>query len=109
MTKWVLLVSDDGFVQYFVGDFDGFFFSSENPSDTVLWLDRGPDFYAAVTYNDVEDGRRILVGWMDNWEYAQATPTEVWRGAMALPRLLWIGEDERGRSVIYQVQCQLFL
>ena len=58
-------------IQYFIGDFDGVSFTNENPPETVMWVDRGPDNYAAVTYNDAPDGRRILVGWMDNWRYAQ--------------------------------------
>ncbi len=54
-----------------MGQFDGAYFTNENPANLILWLDRGPDNYAAVTYNDAPDGRRILLGWMDNWAYAQ--------------------------------------
>ena len=52
------------------------------------WLDYGKDYYAAVTFNDVPDGRRIAIGWMSNWNYANATPTSPWRSAMAVPREL---------------------
>ena len=54
-----------------MGQFDGLGFINENPADTVLWMDFGPDFYAAVSFNDEPDGRRIFIGWMDNWAYAQ--------------------------------------
>ena len=52
------------------------------------WLDYGKDYYAAVTFNDEPDGRRIAIGWMSNWNYANATPTSPWRSAMAVPREL---------------------
>jgi sucrose-6-phosphate hydrolase SacC (GH32 family) len=55
-----------------------------------LWLDHGPDFYAAVTWSDIRksDGRRIALGWMSNWQYAADVPTSPWRSAMSLPRVL---------------------
>ena len=51
-------------------------------------MDYGKDFYAAVTWNDVPDGRRIAIGWMNNWNYAGAIPTSPWRSAMSVPREL---------------------
>jgi fructan beta-fructosidase len=52
------------------------------------WMDYGKDFYAAVTWNDVPHGRRIAIGWMNNWNYAGAIPTDPWRSAMSVPREL---------------------
>lgn len=52
------------------------------------WIDQGKDFYAAVSYNDAPGGKRIMVGWMNNWDYANDIPTSPWRGAQALPREL---------------------
>ena len=52
------------------------------------WMDYGKDFYAAVTYNDVPDGRRIAIGWMNNWSYANQIPTSPWRSATSVPREL---------------------
>ncbi|WP_449538883.1 GH32 C-terminal domain-containing protein [Ferdinandcohnia sp. Marseille-Q9671] len=95
--KWVLAVSiSEGApaggsgMQYFVGDFDGTTFTNENAPDEVLWADYGSDFYAAVTWSDVSDhdGRRIWMGWMNNWLYGQGLPTSEFRGAMSLPREL---------------------
>lgn len=90
--KWVLVASQTdnapnggSGTRWFTGDFNGREFS--NQSDPV-WLDYGKDLYAAVTFNDAPDGRRILLGWMSNWQYAAKTPTEGWRGAMTLPREL---------------------
>jgi fructan beta-fructosidase len=95
--KWVLVVSvgrggpnGGSGTRYFVGDFDGHRFTALSGADKVLWLDWGKDNYAGVTWSDVpaEDGRRIFLGWMSNWEYANLVPTEKWRSAMTLPREL---------------------
>ncbi|MGW5659516.1 GH32 C-terminal domain-containing protein [Streptomyces sp. NPDC003758] len=52
------------------------------------WLDYGEDFYAANTYNDAPGGRRVMVAWMNNWNYGQAIPTSPWRSADTFPRQL---------------------
>jgi len=52
------------------------------------WIDYGPDFYASATYNDTPDGSRVMVGWMNNWQYGQNIPTSPWRSADSLPRKL---------------------
>jgi len=99
--KWVLLVSINpgapnggSGTQYFVGNFDGQVFQPE--TSEVKWLDYGADNYAGVTWSGVplEDGRRLFIGWMSNWLYAQQVPTEVWRSAMTIPRSLELIEDE---------------
>jgi fructan beta-fructosidase len=102
-TKWVLLLSiNPGSVnggsgtQYFVGTFDGknFTLDEEFANDVMdekaVWLDYGRDNYAGVTWSDIpeSDGRRIFLGWMSNWDYAQVVPTEKWRSAMTVPRTL---------------------
>jgi fructan beta-fructosidase len=91
--KWVLIISIGGggpnggsATQYFVGDFDGTTFTSDQTE--YKWLDWGTDNYAGVTYNDTPNGERIFIGWMSNWQYALKTPTSTWRSAMTLPRSL---------------------
>ena len=91
--KWVLLVSyntpDDGSsMQYFVGEFDGTNFTNDNSDDLILTLDYGRDFYAAVTWNNTPDDRRLMIGWMNNWLYGEEIPTEPWRSAQSLVRRL---------------------
>jgi sucrose-6-phosphate hydrolase SacC (GH32 family) len=58
-----------------------------NPAN---WADYGRDFYAAVSWSDVpkEDGRRLWIGWMSNWQYAQDVPTSPWRSSMTVARSL---------------------
>ncbi|MFD2614942.1 glycoside hydrolase family 32 protein [Paenibacillus gansuensis] len=109
--RWVLIISignEEGVpegsrTQYFVGRFDGETFVNEESADQVLWLDHGRDNYAGVTWSDIpeEDGRRLFIGWMSNWKYANLTPTESWRGAMTLPRELWL-KKETGGIRLYQ-------
>lgn len=120
-TKWVLLLSINpggpnggSATQYFVGDFDGKTFTldpefardvqptSTNPDEEqAVWLDHGPDNYAGVTFSDVpeEDGRRLFMGWMGNWNYAQVVPTDPWRSAMTLPRTLTLRQTAQGLRV----------
>ncbi len=105
VSKWVLLVSinpggpNGGSVtQYFIGDFDGQTFISDYPATAILWLDFGTDNYAGVTWSNVpaQDGRRLFLGWMSNWNYAQLVPTERWRSAMTVPRTLHLGLSPQG-------------
>ncbi|MGZ3755391.1 MAG: glycoside hydrolase family 32 protein [Mucilaginibacter sp.] len=91
-TYWVLLVNlnPGGFnggsaTQYFVGDFDGKVFTPL--STDTQWADFGPDEYAGVTWSNTGT-RKIFLGWMSNWLYADKVPTERWRSAMTVPREL---------------------
>ncbi len=102
-TKWVMLVSvNNGSpnggsgTQYFVGDFDGHTFRANH--DDIKWIDYGKDNYAGVTWSDIpaKDGRRIFLGWLNNWQYAQEVPTEGWRSTMTLPRNLELEEKDAG-------------
>lgn len=64
--------------------------------DKAVWLDWGRDNYAGVTWSDTPDGRRIFIGWMSNWDYAQVVPTEKWRSAMTIPRELKLIKTAEG-------------
>ncbi|MCA4135705.1 glycoside hydrolase family 32 protein [Arthrobacter sp. M4] len=100
-TGWVLIVSvtpggvaGGSGTRYFIGDFDGVSFTeapvTEKTGDGAAglrgsWLDWGRDNYAAVSFSGLAD-RRVMIGWMSNWQYAGSTPTGTWRSAMTLPR-----------------------
>lgn len=91
--KWVLLVSVNpggpilgSGTMYFVGSFDGKTFTADN-LDYPLWLDYGMDNYAGVTWSNTGD-RKVMIGWMNNWQYAGNVPCSPWRSAMTLPREL---------------------
>lgn len=90
--KMVLIMGLTGLAlpttQYFIGSFDGKKFTNENSPETILWLDYGPDSYAGITYNQLPDGRRVFISWMNRWEYAQQLDFNVWNGQMGLMREL---------------------
>jgi len=59
-------------------------FSEENNQS----IDYGIDFYAPQTVA-APDGRRIMIGWMQNWDTcSQHQPGRSWVGQMSLPREL---------------------
>lgn len=107
--KWVLLLSINpggpnggSATQYFVGDFDGETFSLDNSFSEdlkevkALWIDYGRDNYAGVTWSNISDtdGRKLFIGWMSNWDYAQKVPTEKWRSSMTIPRELKLVKED---------------
>lgn len=118
--KWVLEVDlgagEEGSVAggsgglYFVGEFDGKQFipdedaMPESESGPHQWVDYGKDFYAAVSWSDVpeEDGRRIWVGWMNNWQYAQELPTSPWRSSQSIPRTLELASHDGGLKMVQE-------
>jgi len=90
--RWVLLLSvGDGHpaggsgMVAFIGDFDGETYTADAEPE---WVDQGRDCYAGVTFTDALEGRRVMVAWMSNWQYAHVLPDHGWRGAMTLPREL---------------------
>jgi len=99
---WVLLVSmnpggpnSGSATQYIVGDFDGHVFK---PFTTeIKWMDYGPDNYAGVSFSNTGD-RKILIGWMSNWNYANIVPTEKWRSAMTVPRELSLVKQKANQN-----------
>jgi fructan beta-fructosidase len=112
-TYWVLMVSINpggpnggSGTQYFIGQFDGHRFvpvddqanktNKANNANITKWIDYGPDDYAGVTWSNT-GSRRIFLGWMSNWVYANEVPTQSWRSAMTIPRELGLrrsGDDE---------------
>ncbi|WUG37338.1 GH32 C-terminal domain-containing protein [Streptomyces sp. NBC_00459] len=66
------------------------FTAADKPAKSVVqradWADYGKDYYAAVSWEDAPDGKRYMIGWMNNWDYSGAIPTSPWRGAQSIPR-----------------------
>lgn len=70
-------------------------------AESYGWLDWGRDYYATVSFDNAPDGRRLMLGWMNNWSYSGATPTSGWRSAMTLPREVAL-TDAGGRIELIQ-------
>lgn len=112
--KWVLLVSINpggpnggSATQYFVGQFDGKEFVLDEQfkaglDEEGIWIDYGRDNYAGVTWSDVpaDDNRRLFIGWMSNWEYANVIPTDKWRSAMTVTRTFTLSETTEGLRLL---------
>lgn len=113
-SKWVVFVSAGHpqknylGMQYFVGDFDGtrFTLDKENPkpiapavSNPVDW---GKDYYAAIPFNDLPGTQKnpIMIGWLNDWEYANKIPTAGFRGAMSLPRQIALRRTAEGLVLV---------
>lgn len=99
--KWVLLVSAAGkkrgtYMQYFVGDFSNGVFKNDLPADSILTLDNGDSFYAAIPWNNVPGNKNILIGWMVPGEQS----TYPWRGQMSITRDLSLRETKSGLRLI---------
>lgn len=111
--KWVLIVSVNpggpvlgSGTMYFIGDFDGTTFTADD-LEYPLWLDYGMDNYAGVTWSNTGD-RKLLIGWMNNWQYAGAVPCSPWRSAMTLPRELHLlnyeGKNILANTVVSEIE-----
>jgi fructan beta-fructosidase len=107
--KWALIVNvgsgapaGGSGCQYFVGNFNGQRFTLDSPNQPPLWADFGADFYAAVSWSDIpkRDGRRLWLGWMSNWQYANDVPTAPWRSAMSVPRELLLRNASEGLRLV---------
>ena len=98
--KWVIMQSPSPYMQYFVGEFDGKTFRSENKG-RILRPDHGPDYYAAVTYEHLPEGMApISIGWANNWRYAGDIPVKPWKSAMSLPRSLSVRKTKKGWTLV---------
>jgi fructan beta-fructosidase len=87
--KWLLQMSMNASMQYFVGEFDGVRFTNESPANKIFRPDHGPDYYAAITFNHLPTSHKpTAIGWVNNWHYAVDIPTLPWRSMMSIPRTL---------------------
>lgn len=71
-------------------------------------IDYGVDFYATQT-TLAPDGRRIMIGWMQNWDTcSHRAKGEKWFGQMSLPRELFIKDNrlyQRPVRELEQMRC----
>ncbi len=115
-SRWVLFISaghpqkDYVGMQYFVGDFDGTTFKLDpaNPKPIAPAVgnvvDWGKDYYAAIQYNHLPAAQAgpVMVGWLNNWAYANDLPTTPFKGAMSVPRQITLKRTAAGLQLIQQ-------
>ncbi len=93
-TRWVLMAASN---RYFIGQFDGKTFHKESgPLGTTHGI-----FYAAQTFSDVPDGRRIQIGWARTDSFEKEFPGQVVNQAFTLPHELTLRPTGDGLRVFY--------
>ncbi|MFI5378219.1 MAG: GH32 C-terminal domain-containing protein [Tepidisphaerales bacterium] len=85
-SRWVVFAADGA---YMLGQFDGTKFTPETPK---LPGHFGGNFYAAQTYSDAPNGRRILIGWMSGGQF----PGMPFNQQMSLPMELSLRKTPDG-------------
>ena len=104
--KWVLTRSSE---TYMIGDFKEvggkwYFFPDGNVSTSMNF---GEDNYAAQTYSDTPDGRRVMVNWMTDFAYtdALANVTDPYNGAFTMAYELKLKQTSNGIK-LYQTPIE---
>lgn len=93
-SRWILLAAEN---RYFIGQFDGKTFRKESgPLGTTHGA-----FYAAQTFSDVPDGRRIQVGWVRTDAYLKQFPDQMVNQAFTLPHELTLRETAAGLRMFF--------
>jgi levanase/fructan beta-fructosidase len=85
-------------MQYFTGDFSKGEFKNDNPPDTLLTVDYGDCFYAAISWNNLPGDKKTLIGWM----VPGSQETFPWKGQMSIPRDLSLRETDQGIRLVQQ-------
>jgi len=89
---------------------DEFIASSEPAKPRINsydWLDYGRDYYASVSFGNMPQDKRVMLGWMNNWDYANTIPTSPWRSAMSLPREVSLTQTPAGPRLTQQAVKQV--
>ncbi len=84
--RWVLYGADG---KYALGDFDGHAFKPEHEGKRQLWYG---NFYAAQSYSNAPEGRRVQIGWGQGIEF----PGQRFNQQMCVPVELTLHQTEQG-------------
>ncbi|MCH5268215.1 MAG: glycoside hydrolase family 32 protein [Lachnospiraceae bacterium] len=71
--------------------------------EQVLSLDYGTDFYAPQTM-ETQDGRRIMIAWMQSWEMNIKPAKQKWNGMMTIPRELEIRNGKLYQNPVRELE-----
>ncbi len=66
-------------------------------------IDYGIDFYAPQTLQ-TQDGRRIMIGWMQNWDTLTYKPEFLWFGQMSIPREILLNEGKLYQRPVREIE-----
>ena len=68
-------------------------------------IDSGIDFYAPQTTLS-PDGRRIMIGWLQNWDGCSINESEKWAAQMSLPREIFIKDGRLWQKPIKELEAK---
>lgn len=71
--------------------------------DQIISLDYGTDFYAPQTL-ETEDGRRIMIAWMQSWDMNIKPVEQKWNGMMTIPRELTLRDNQLYQQPIKELE-----
>jgi fructan beta-fructosidase len=93
-SRWILLAAQN---RYFIGQFNGKTFIKESGP---MGRTHGP-FYAAQTFGNINDGRRIQIGWVQTDAFLKQFPDQLSNQAFTLPHELTLRETPEGLRVFF--------
>ena len=112
--KWILVTSPQDFIPQglefdngnetmaILGEYDGR--TKKLKEQQIQSLDYGIDFYAPQTVL-APDGRRIMIGWMQNWDTCLMRPENAkWFGQMSLPRELFLRDNRICQRPVREIE-----
>ncbi|MCR5613041.1 glycoside hydrolase family 32 protein [Treponema sp.] len=73
---------------------------------TAASLDYGIDFYAPQTMQ-TDDGRRVLIAWMQAWQSYNTPENFSWSGQMTLPRELYFKNDRLYQNPVKEYEDKI--
>jgi len=95
-SRWVMTVSVEwDHVEHHIGHFDGTTFTVDN----TVYADSGRDFYGGQSWdNEPATDSRLMLSWMNHWDYATDTPDNGWKGAQSFPRRVEL--EDTGNEIV---------
>lgn len=72
-------------------------------SQSTKVLDYGADFYAPQLLQG-ENGRNVIIGWMNQWFSKMPTQKDGWAGAMTIPRELYLKDGNLLQKPVSEVK-----
>lgn len=71
--------------------------------EQVISLDYGTDFYAPQTLK-TQDGRRIMIAWMQSWDVNLKPSRQKWNGMMTVPRQLELRDNRLYQQPVRELE-----
>ncbi|TDS07586.1 glycoside hydrolase family 32 protein [Sphingobacterium paludis] len=96
--KWVLTGANS---QYAIGTFDGKTFT---PEEERMFSQQGRDYYAAQTFSNEPQGRRVEIGW---WRTHTNQDGSAFNQSMSIPMTIALRKTARGIRIIRQPVSEL--